>query len=128
MLTQFTFFAYADYFLSLITLFVIILLQIKIKIIEENDETPQFQKLYKLINEKIICSQYSVLKKDNEEHFGLALGKYFLVNITKVVHLYLHYYHERQIIFDDFRIFLVVLEGEYQNYVLLNLHKIYSHV
>ena len=51
MVTQFTFFAYADYLLSLITLFVIILLQIKIKIIEENDETPQFQR-DKSINQK----------------------------------------------------------------------------
>lgn len=84
MLNQIAFFAYVEYIVSLISLFVIIVLQIKIKIIEENDETPQFTNIYKLINSKIMYSQYTIIKKSSEEHYGLSIGKWFIVFISKL--------------------------------------------
>ena len=84
MFAQFTFLAYADYLISLISLCLIILLQIKIKVLEENDDTPQFTKIYELINSHIICSQYTIVKKEKQEHYGLTAGKWFFALISKL--------------------------------------------
>lgn len=84
MLAQISIFAYAEYIISFISLFMIIILQIKIKVLEENDDTPQFSKIYKSINQNIKYSQYTVIKKEGEEHYGLTCGKWFLALISKL--------------------------------------------
>ena len=84
MFAQLSILAYAEYIISLFSLLLIILLQIKIKVLEENDDTPQFSNIYKIINKNIKYSQYTIIKKDCEEHYGLTCGKWFLALITKL--------------------------------------------